>query len=90
LLLNPVIVFDVTDPKSIFEYLNTGGIIALLLLFVIACHRRWIVFGWQYKEKCDELKATQSSQAHWQNIALRSTNLVETLSDMNKTTLPPL
>jgi hypothetical protein len=81
---------DVTNPTSILDFINSGGIVALLLLFILACHRKWLVFGWQYREKVDELKETRASQAHWQNIALRSTNLVETLADLSKTQTPPL
>lgn len=41
-----------------------GGpaVIALLLLLLVASARGWIVWGWQYRERTGELKATIATQ----------------------------
>lgn len=78
-------------PDQILEFIKQGGFLAIFVLFIFACQRKWIVFGWQYREKVEELKQTRISQAHWLNIALRSQNLVETLAETSRNQeVPPL
>ena len=68
---------DTLNPSSIFDYVQWGGIIGLLLLFIVALQRKWIVMGWQYK-------AVEESNVKWMELALRSTNLAESLDDLRK------
>jgi len=72
-----MIVLDALTPHSLFDYIQWGGIVTLLLLFVFGLFKKWWVMGWQYK-------AIEESNVRWMELALRSTNLAESVTELRK------
>jgi hypothetical protein len=71
------------DPVSIYNIVQTGGVVAVLLIMIIGGVKKWWVFGWQYR-------AIEESNIRWMELALRSTNLSESLDDINRRQPPKL
>lgn len=65
------------DPKSVFDWIQSGGIIGFLLFILIGGYRRWWVFGWQYKDLSDRYKRVEDSNVMWMQLALRGANVTE-------------
>jgi hypothetical protein len=78
-----MILFNILSPTSALDYVQWGGIIGLLLFFIIALQKKWVVMGWQYR-------AIEDSNARWMELALRSTNLATSLDEMRKDLPLPL
>lgn len=72
-----MILFDALTPHSVFDYIQWGGIVAMLLLFVLGLQKKWWVMGWQYK-------AIEESNVKWMELALRSTNLAESIDNIRR------
>lgn len=70
-------VADTFSPTSIFDYIQSGGIIAVLVFVIIGGAKRWWVFGWQYKELLERCEKVQTSNEVWMNLALRGVNVTE-------------
>lgn len=77
---------DTFNPQSIFDYIQAGGIIAMLVFILIGGARRWWVFGWQYKELYDKYEKVEQSNATWMQLALRGVNVTEKIVDANTKT----
>lgn len=60
------------DPVSLYNAVQTGGVVAVLLILIVGGIKKWWVFGWQYRE-------IEKSNARWMELALRSTNLAESI-----------
>ena len=56
------------DVATLSELIQTGGVVSLLLTFIVGGIRRWWVWGWQY----DDLR---KSHDEWKTIALAGSNL---------------
>lgn len=56
--------------QAIFEIVQTGGTVGLLLLILIGGLRRWWVPGWAYDEKVNECN-------QWKTVAMRSMQISE-------------
>lgn len=65
------------DPTSTYNIIQTGGVVAILLVILIGGVKKWWVFGWQYR-------AIEKSNARWMELALRSTNLAENVEKMRQ------
>lgn len=74
------------DPKSVFDWIQSGGIIAVLIFILIGGQRKWWVFGWQYKDLEDRYKKVDESNVMWMQLALRGTNVTEQLVKTVETT----
>lgn len=70
-------IFDALTPHSLFDYIQWGGIVGLLVLFVFGFLKKWWVMGWQYKQ-------IEDSNAKWMELALYSTNLAESIDKQRK------
>jgi hypothetical protein len=71
------------DPASLFDWIQSGGIIGLLAFIIIGGSRKWWVFGWQYKDLQDRCEKIESSNAMWMQLALRGVNVTEKLVETN-------
>jgi len=60
---------EILNPE-LLTALSDLGIVAILILILIAGARGWWVFGWHYEEVARERDA-------WREIALSTTNLAE-------------
>jgi len=78
-----MMIANILSPVSLLDYIQWGGVIGLLLAFIVALQKKWIVMGWQYK-------AIEESNAKWMELALRSTNLATSLDEMRKELPLPL
>ena len=65
------------DPVTTYQFIQTGGVIAILILVIVGFVKKWWVMGWQYK-------AVEESNARWMELALKSANLVESLDELRK------
>lgn len=71
-------------PEEVFVFISKGGLLAGAMFFIFALYKKWVVFGWQLKDKeihCDKIEERAD---YWQEVALRSTNLAETLGEISK------
>lgn len=73
-------IFDsvTVDP---FQAVQTGGMVALLLLILIGGNRGWWVFGWQYRAKDKEGE-------EWKELALRLLHTTEQAAGLPTSTPP--
>lgn len=69
---------------SILHIVQTGGVTGLLLVIILGGIRRWWVFGWIYKESEERCEMVAKERDEWKALALRSTNLAESLSELQK------
>lgn len=69
--------YEIDTPKSILDWINSGGIIGLLAFIIISGTRRWWVFGWQYKDLEDRFKKVEESNTMWMQVALRGVHVTE-------------
>lgn len=69
-----VVFADVQDPVTIVQ---TGGVVGVLLVILWGGVRKWWVFGWRYTE-------LEKERDEWKALALRSTNLAESLSELRR------
>lgn len=65
------------DPKSVFDWIQSGGIIGLLVFILVGGQRRWWVFGWQYKDSEERRIKVEESNVMWMQLALRGANVTE-------------
>lgn len=68
---------SVLTPTSIFDYIQWGGVVALLIGFIFGLLKGWWVLGKTYKE-------IKESEVRWMELALRSTNLAESLDILRR------
>lgn len=73
-------IFDsvTVDP---FQVVQTGGVVALLLLILIGGNRGWWVFGWQYQAMLKEAE-------EWKEIGLTLLRSNEQLAGLPPSTPP--
>lgn len=74
-----VLLSDALNPTTIFDWIQSGGIIGLLIVVILGGARRWWVFGWQYRELQDRCDKIETSNAMWMQLALRGVNVTEKL-----------
>jgi uncharacterized membrane protein len=60
----------VTD---VLGWVRDGGVIGILVFFIVGFWRQWWVMGWQWE-------ACQRDRDEWRQMALRGTDLAERLS----------
>lgn len=65
------------NPTTLYNLIQLGGVVAVLLIVIFGFMKKWWVPGWQYK-------AMEESNAKWMELALRSANLSESLADLKK------
>jgi hypothetical protein len=75
---------DAFEPKSVIDYVNAGGVVALLLMVLAGGIKQWWVFGWYYKELLGRHSALSEEKDAWKELALRSTNLAESLQELGR------
>lgn len=56
----------------------------VLIVIVYGAYRRWWVPKWVYDEKTNQLESMRSEKDEWKEIALRSTNLAETMGQIRQ------
>lgn len=71
------------DVVSLYNVIQTGGVVAVLLVIIVGGVKKWWVFGWQYR-------AIEDSNARWMELALKSTNLAESIDAIQKRQPPRL
>jgi hypothetical protein len=71
------IFYDVVNPTSGLDWIQSGGIIGLLLFIIVGGSRKWWVFGWQYKDLQDRYEKVEQSNLMWMQISLRGVNITE-------------
>jgi hypothetical protein len=76
-------------PNSVFDWIQSGGIIGLLLFILVGGARKWWVFGWQYKDLDERLEKIEQSNTMWMQLALRGVNVTEKLVDASSHTPTP-
>lgn len=71
-------------PTDLLHYINTGGIVGLLVFIIIAGWRGW----WVTKREHDELKArcnlVEQQNVKWMELAFKATTVSEQVSEIVK------
>lgn len=62
---------------TVFHYINTTGVVGLLVLIIVGGSRKWWVFGWQFKDVEERLSKVEESNSMWMQLALRGVNVTE-------------
>lgn len=70
---------DTFNPQTIFDWIQSGGVIGLLVFVLVGGARKWWVFGWQYRDQQDRCEKIEQSNAMWMQLALRGVNVTEKL-----------
>jgi hypothetical protein len=77
--LGEILTAAATSPTSPADFVQTGGIVGLVVFILIAGYKRLWVFGWVYREQCERLTETIHEIAHeknaWRDIALKSSKI---------------
>jgi hypothetical protein len=69
------------DPSGGYlDYVNKGGVIALLVLIVLGSVRKWWVPGWTYAEMA-------ADRDQWRELAMQGTSLAERQTGLLETTV---
>lgn len=64
---------------EIFNFLNKGGMLGVLVLIIVSGAMKKWVFGWQYKDLEQRLSKVEESNLMWMQLALRGANVTETV-----------
>lgn len=78
------ILLDATSPTNIVDFIRTTGVVGILVFFLWGGYKKWWVFGWQYSELKDRLTKMEKASEDWKTLALRSTNLAESIQEIKK------
>lgn len=62
---------------ELWEYVRTGGAVAMLIVATYGGYKEWYVWGVQYRRVLAERDAWKKDSEKWQNIALRSVGVNE-------------
>lgn len=73
-----------TDIDGILNVIPDLGVVALLTIIIYGGFRKWWVFGWTHNELLERHEKLREDRDKWQDIAMRSNNLVETLTELQK------
>jgi len=68
---------DSLNPQTPIDFIQWGGIVGLLQFAVVAFLKEWIVPGSRLREE-------KANSARWMELALKSTNLAESLDQLRK------
>jgi len=79
-----LIVGDTLNPTTFLDFIQAGGIVGILLLILVGGFRRWWVFGWYYNELMERHTNMRQERDAWKELALRSTNLAESLQEIGR------
>lgn len=66
---------------QVLDFLNRGGMLALLIVILVGGHRKWWTFGWIYQEKAREAE-------EWKERAWRSANTTDKALDVAQQKAP--
>lgn len=80
---------DATNPSTIFDYIQSGGLVGLFIIILWGGIKKWWVFGWQYNELRERLAKLEVEKDGWKELALRSANLAESLQEVSKAKAMP-
>lgn len=75
-----MVLFESTP--NFLDLIQSGGVVGLLLVILWGLRQRWWVPGWYFKDLYKE-------KEEWKAIALRSTNLAESLDEIAKSRVLP-
>ncbi len=73
-----------TEVERVIEIVPDLGVIGLLVVIIFGGYRGWWVFGWQYKDLLTRHEKLREDRDFWQEIAIRATNLTETLAKLKR------
>jgi hypothetical protein len=72
------------DLDNILTLISRLGVVSMLVLIVYGGFRRWWVFSWVYQDLLERHEKLREDRDNWQQIALRSANLVETMTELKR------
>lgn len=72
------------DVKSILDILSHGGAIGILALFALAQFKGWLVTSRELEREISRRKEVEAERNDWRELALRGTNLVESLTEVTE------
>ena len=75
---------DTTTITDVISLVPDLGVAALLLVIIYGGFKKWWVFAWTYQDLLDRHEKLRQDRDKWQDIALHSTNLVESIAKLKK------
>lgn len=72
------------DIKSIVDIISQGGAVGLLAFFLVAGFKGWIVWGREFNREVERRKEVEHERNDWRDLALRGTNLAESLTQVQE------
>lgn len=72
------------DIKSLVDIISQGGAVGLLAFFLAAGFKGWIVWGREFNREVERRKEVESERNDWRELALRGTNLAESLTQVQE------
>lgn len=70
------------DPGTITNIVQSGGVVGLLVLFMVGLVKRWWVVGWAYDD-------CRRERDEWKELALTGTRAAERAVDLAREVAPP-
>lgn len=72
------------DVKSIVDIISQGGAVGLLAFFLVAGFKGWIVWGREFQREVGRREEVEKERNDWRELALRGTNLAESLTQVQE------
>jgi hypothetical protein len=72
------------DVKSLVDIISQGGAVGLLAFFLVAGFKGWIVWGREFNRETQRRKEVEQERNDWRDLALRGTNLAESLTQVQE------
>lgn len=81
------LISDATNPKSVIDFLNAGGILGLLVVILYGGLRKnpWWVPGWLYRDSMRAFGEMRDEKDAWRQTALKSSEITtQAFDDMRR------
>lgn len=72
------------DVKTIVDIVQNGGAMGLLIFFLVAGFKGWIVWGREFQREIQRRESIEIERDDWRELALRGTNLAESLTQVQE------
>jgi len=72
------------DVKTLVDVIQNGGAMGLLIFFLVAGFKGWIVWGREFQREINRREEVERERNEWRELALRGTNLAESLTQVTE------
>lgn len=82
MMLTNLLASDVSAVDDFLKIASKLSVVSILIFVVYGGWKKWWVFSWVYVDLLDRHEKLRKERDEWKAIALRSTNLVETMQSI--------